>query len=115
MATVWRWPPDRDDTFCRTDFIVRTEREPSVAEADSYIIGESTARRLATYRHLADATLAGKGPDVATGGPATAAGGLARSEARPSGGLSGSTVAYIVIAIAVLVGVYFAARFGVAR
>ncbi|MBV8850172.1 MAG: hypothetical protein JOZ16_11380, partial [Methylobacteriaceae bacterium] len=46
-------------------------REPSELENTAYIIGEATPRRLATYRHLAESTLAGSGPDVpsATGKP----------------------------------------------
>jgi hypothetical protein len=39
-------------------------REPNDDEMHAYIIGESTPRRLATYRHLAESTLAGHGPDV---------------------------------------------------
>jgi hypothetical protein len=39
-------------------------REPSDDEIAAYIVGEGTARRLATYRHLAHATLEGRGPDV---------------------------------------------------
>ena len=46
------------------DFIKATGRPPSDAETRSYIIGESTERRLATYRHLAVATLSGQGPDA---------------------------------------------------
>ena len=42
-------------------------RMPDEVEADSYLLGESTARRLATYRHLAEATLAGSGPSVTKG------------------------------------------------
>lgn len=39
-------------------------RMPNDAEAQSYLLGESTARRLATYRHLAEATLDGRGLEV---------------------------------------------------
>jgi hypothetical protein len=39
-------------------------REPNEQENAAYIIGEATPRRLATYRHLAESTLAGSGPDV---------------------------------------------------
>ena len=46
------------------DFLKVSGRHPTDAEARSYIIGESTTRRLAIYRHLADATLAGQGPDA---------------------------------------------------
>ena len=49
------------------DFIKATGRPPTDAESRAYIIGESTERRLATYRHLAGATLAGQGPDAPDG------------------------------------------------
>jgi hypothetical protein len=39
-------------------------REPNEAEVAAYIVGEGTPRRLAIYRHLAQATLDGRGPDV---------------------------------------------------
>ncbi len=42
-------------------------RPPTEAETRAYIIGESTERRLATYRHLAQATLAGQGPEGRAG------------------------------------------------
>jgi hypothetical protein len=47
------------------DFIKASGRPPSEAESRAYIIGESTERRLATYRHLAEATLAGEAPSSA--------------------------------------------------
>src|SRR5450755_547473 len=46
------------------DFLKATGRPPTDDESRAYIIGESTDRRLATYRHLAAATLAGQGPDA---------------------------------------------------
>src|SRR5450755_610515 len=46
------------------DFLKATGRPPTEAESRAYIIGESTDRRLATYRHLAAATLAGQGPEA---------------------------------------------------
>ena len=45
------------------DFQKVVGRPPTEGETRAYIIGESTERRLATYRHLAQATLAGQGPD----------------------------------------------------
>ncbi len=39
-------------------------RMPDPAEVQSYLLGESTPRRLATYRHLAQAVLDGRGPDL---------------------------------------------------
>jgi len=52
------------------DFQRIVGRPPSEAETRAYIIGESTQRRLSTYRHLAQATLLGEGPE----GPANAKG-----------------------------------------
>jgi hypothetical protein len=60
------------------DFIKATGRPPSDAESRAYIIGESTERRLATYRHLAAATLAGQGPETPTSGRA-----MRPSDSRP--------------------------------
>ena len=52
------------------DFLVAFSRErgrePNEAEIGAYIMGEATPRRLATHRHLAESTLAGRGPDVQT-------------------------------------------------
>jgi hypothetical protein len=50
------------------DFQKIVGRPPTEAETRAYIIGESTERRLATYRHLAQSTLAGQGPEGATRG-----------------------------------------------
>ncbi|MGO4870643.1 MAG: hypothetical protein ACLPGW_08540, partial [Roseiarcus sp.] len=44
------------------DFVKTTGHAPNEAETRSYIIGESTERRLATYRRLASSTLAGDAP-----------------------------------------------------
>ena len=52
-------------------------RMPNAEEAQSYLLGESTPRRLATYRHLAEAVLDGRGPDV----PGAPAGDLPRRDA----------------------------------
>lgn len=92
-------------------------REPSEGEADSYIIGESTPRRLATYRHLADATLSGNGPDVANGGPsAPRAVALHQQPAKAaSGGFGMSAVVYFILTLVLLVAVYYAARYGVPK
>ena len=43
MATVWRCPPERLATFCRTDFTVRTESPARVSAARSSI--EISSRR----------------------------------------------------------------------
>ena len=51
------------------DFIKLTGRPPSEAESRAYIIGESTERRLATYRQLSATTLTGaKVAPTAAGG-----------------------------------------------
>jgi hypothetical protein len=78
------------------DFIKITGRPPNEAESRAYIIGESTERRLATYRHLAAATLAGQGPDA----PASAA----RSH-RPAPGRSAAFYAVWAIVLIAAVGV----------
>lgn len=98
-----------------SDFRNAKGREPSDAEADAYIIGESTPRRLATYRHLADATLGGAGPDVASAGASGGRSFAAQQPARPAGGFGVSAIVYFVLAIVVLVAVYYAARYGVPK
>jgi len=49
------------------DFVKATGRAPSDAETRSYIIGESTERRLAIYRRLAASTLSGEAPSRSAG------------------------------------------------
>ena len=75
-------------------------RAPDEAELAAYIIGESTPRRLATYRHLAESTLAGNGPDVG----ATARSPSAR--AVPATGMltPNMLVVYAIIAVLFVVG-----------
>jgi hypothetical protein len=51
------------------DFIKATGRTPTEAETRSYIIGESTERRLATYRQLAASTLEGRSVRVKAPSP----------------------------------------------
>jgi hypothetical protein len=76
------------------DFLKATGRPPTEAESRAYIIGESTERRLATYRHLAAATLAGQGPEAPAS--SSSARPFARPGARPPS-------FYIVWAIAIVV------------
>ena len=86
-------------------------RAPNEAELASYLVGEGTPRRLATYRHLADATLAGHGPQ---GGPASAAGADhgRHSALMDRTGLSpGKVAVYALIAVVFVVGVMLALRF----
>jgi hypothetical protein len=44
-------------------FATEHRRAPNAVEIRSYIVGESTERRLATYRHLAEQTLAQRQPE----------------------------------------------------
>jgi len=62
------------------DFIKATGRPPNEAESRAYIIGESTERRLATYRHLAAGTLAGEGPEA----PSSAGRATRQTHGRPA-------------------------------
>lgn len=76
------------------DFIKVTSRAPSDAETRSYIIGESTERRLTTYRRLADMTLSGEIPGRM---------GVVRRPATSIGSATGALWAVaIVVALAVL-------------
>jgi len=90
-------------------------REPNETEAGSYILGESTARRLEIYRHLAQATLEGKGPQV-SGGPAkekfvqhSLANGNAATQGH-GGGLK--ALWWIIAAIAIAAAFYLGAKYG---
>lgn len=94
-------------------------REPDEAEAASYIIGESTPRRLAIYCHLAQATLDGHGPQV--GGAASGEkfaqrnrGNAAKANNVPASSSSGGKMLAFGLGV-VVTGVlaYFATRFGV--
>ena len=74
------------------DFVKTTARAPSEAETRSYIIGESTERRIATYRRLAASTLAGDAPT--------------RMAGRAKGPMSGTAAAAVwALAIIVALGV----------
>ncbi len=76
------------------DFIKATGRAPTEAESRAYIIGESTERRLNTYRHLAAATLSGQGPRPQAGA------GLAGNISPIAGALW--ALAVVIVALAVL-------------
>ena len=98
-------------------------REPSEDERASYIIGESTPRRLATFRHLAEATLEGRGPDVPFD-PIQAMGpdGAPRIypiAQRPRFSVMGrdltpnnSLASFAALGVVALLAIYLAARFG---
>lgn len=81
-------------------------RAPTADEQSSYIIGEGTPRRLVTYRHLAEAMLAGTGPDGARG--------QAPTRGAPRGVLTPSLVAiYAMIAALLILGFVLAAHYTV--
>jgi hypothetical protein len=88
-------------------------REPSEAELTSYIIGESTPRRLATYRHLAQATLDGRGPEVSANSAGQSFIGLGGVRGGAVGRLQPLT--WIGLTLIVLVAAYLAARYGLIR
>ncbi len=92
-------------------------RQPNEPELTSYIIGESTPRRLAIYRHLAEATLEGRGPEVPAGPSAEAFaqrtyGAAARRAPAKSGGGS-SLITWIAVAVVFVGAVQLAAKFGI--
>lgn len=90
-------------------------RAPDEAELTAYIIGEGTPRRLATYRHLAEATLTGHGPEI--DGPRAPADVAARRRpvlAGPNAVAPGLVAVYAVIALVFVVGLWLALRFTVA-
>lgn len=89
-------------------------REPYEDELLAYIIGESTPRRLSTYRHLAEATLDGRGPKINVG-PATekfVQRNLVNSQAKQSGGKS-NAMAWIIAAIVAIAAILAAGKFGI--
>jgi hypothetical protein len=85
------------------DFVKTTGRAPSEAETRSYIIGESTERRIATYRRLAASTLAGDAPTRMAG---RAKGSMSRTAAGALWALA-IIVALAVVGLAIHAG-YFA-------
>jgi hypothetical protein len=85
-------------------------RAPNEAELAAYIIGESTPRRLATYRHLAESTLAGNGPDVGAARPAS--GRIAPAAGMLTPGMIG---VYAIIAVLFVVGFWLAAHYTVSN
>jgi hypothetical protein len=98
-------------------FVKAKGREPDDSEVTAYIIGESTPRRLAIYRHLAQATLEGKGPDVQMDAGKS---GSSRHLLTPSRqgsraaseSLWGRALGYLVTAVVVAAAVLLAIRFG---
>ena len=95
-------------------------RPPNDDELASYFIGEGTPRRIATYRHLAEATLSGQGPEVG-GVPGTMGDGARRDGARRdsawrrrSAGLADRPLAPGLVAVYALIAVLFVIGFWLA-
>jgi hypothetical protein len=88
-------------------------REPSEQENLAYIIGEATPRRLATYRHLAESTLAGSGPDVpsATGKAGDRPAYAYRSRQGGAQGRPTTLIVYVILAIVVIAAIIAAVKF----
>ncbi len=91
----------------------QTGRMPDEAEAQAYLLGESTPRRLATYRHLAEATLEGRGVEVAGGGRSSAAArafGFGAPSETPSGArrMNRTLLVGIIVTILVVIGLIWA-------
>lgn len=88
-------------------------RVPNGDELASYIIGEGTPRRIATYRHLAEATLAGNGPEI--GGAPGQAPRVAPRARGPSAErralTTGLIAAYALVAVLFVVGFLLAAHY----
>ena len=85
-------------------------RAPDEAELASYIIGESTPRRLATYRQLADATLAGQGASEGLARPR-----LLKTKMDASAPTSGLIATYALVAALFVVGFWLAAHYTIGR
>ncbi|MBI1868159.1 MAG: hypothetical protein HYS06_07695 [Methylocystis sp.] len=92
-------------------FEKRLSRPPEEAEIAAYIIGESTPRRLATYRHLAVSTLRGSGLNAGDNADRPSA---LPPYARSSAGFAeaSTVVSYLIFAVVVLIALFLAARFG---
>jgi hypothetical protein len=88
-------------------------REPNDQENMAYIIGEATPRRLATYRHLADSTLAGSGPDVpsGTGKPSERSAYAYRGKGASSQTRGATLAVYAIVAIVVIIAIIVAVKF----
>jgi hypothetical protein len=90
-----------------------TGREPGEEENLAYIIGEATPRRLATYRHLAESTLAGSGPDVpsATGKSGERSSYPYRGKHVTTQGRPATLVIYAILAVVVILAIIAAVKF----
>ena len=85
-------------------------RVPDDAELFSYIVGEGTPRRLATYRQLAEATLAGDGAADGVGLSRRPGARATRSALTP-----GLIATYALVALLFVIGFWLAAHFTMGR
>ncbi len=96
-------------------------RAPRDDESQAYIIGESTPRRLSTYRHLAQSTLDGHGPEVSTGpsGESFAQRGYAVAQRNKTQMMSGGqgagvkAIAWVLAAVVILGALYLVLHYGI--
>ncbi len=90
-------------------------RNPNETELASYLIGEGTPRRIATYRHLAEATLSGQGPNLGGGGTGFDTGRLRSVNFRERRAFSPGLIAvYALIALLFVLGFWLALHYTVA-
>ena len=89
-----------------------TSREPNEQENLAYIVGEATPRRLATYRHLAESTLAGSGPDVPSATGRSGDRSVSSYRGKYSGTQGRTTIAvYVILAIVIIIAIIAAVKF----
>jgi hypothetical protein len=101
-------------------FAKALNRKPNDPEINAYVIGESTPRRIATYRHLAEATLEGRGPTTpaGTGGEGFAQRNYAAAARHiPRSSSSAPTqnrglIGVMGLAVIVAIGLFLAMRYG---
>ncbi len=91
-------------------------RPPNDDELASYFIGEGTPRRIATYRHLAEATLSGQGPDIGGTPGAVRDGGRRRAPSFTDRHTLAPNLiaAYALIAVLFVIGFWLALHYTVA-
>ncbi len=90
-------------------------REPNDDELQAYIVGESTPRRLSTYRHLAEATLEGRGPKVNVG-PASekfVQRSFANATTAQNSGGGGNAMAWVIALLVAVAAVFLAGKYGI--
>lgn len=82
-------------------------REPNEVELGAYTMGEATPRRLAIYRHLAQATLEGRGPES----PALPGGAAIKASADTSSSLNTKLLLVAIVLLVATLG-FLVARLG---